>query len=228
MRPCRTNLTFKTTNIFWFTMRDSTNIWIPLSTTRCTGGKTQKSSWDKIKDSSVSNYDPHTSIVRILKKARKVVKKTSQDKEILFPFCKRAGVPQYNYYSNSDSSWNDVEYPKKNISVSVTDRDSVTKSSKKQDKHWKKELKRYQMKTEKFYKLVSQYLKKSDLKRNSKIMEDSSDSESNSDSDLDTIIKQEIRRCEHQEKPSFKKLAVDKDFRLKKPHIEPKTGDWIW
>ena len=29
-------------------------------------------------------------------------------------------------------------------------------------------------------------------------------------------------------KPSQKKRAVDKDFRVKKPRIKPKTGDWMW
>ena len=35
----------------------------------------------------------------------------------------------------------------------------------KKDKSWKKEIKKEQMKTDKFYKLVSQALKKSDLNR---------------------------------------------------------------
>ena len=59
----------------------------------------------------------------------------------------------------------------------------TTKSFKKQENSWKKELKRVQKKTEKFFKLASKPLEKSDLKKITSKMDDSSNS--NSDSSVD-------------------------------------------
>ena len=57
-------------------------------------------------------------------------------------------------------------------------------------------------------------------------MEDSSDP--NYDSDSDSSVKQEICRSKPLEKPACNKRAVDKEFQTKKPHIDTKTGEWIW
>ena len=81
---------------------------------------------------------------------------------------------------------------KKKISGSVTDRNLFTKSFKKQQKYWKKEIKKYHMETDKFYKLAPQALKNSDLNIISKKMEDSYDSDSDSHSESDTNVKQAI------------------------------------
>ena len=82
------------------------------------------------------------------------------------------------------------------------------------------------MNTNKFYKLASQALKKSDLNRIMNKMEESSDSDSDSDSETYTSAKQNIRRSISWEKPACKKRVLDKDFRVRKPCIYPKTGDW--
>ena len=73
----------------------------------------------------------------------KEVKKISPGEARFFPLFKRAYIPYYKYSSHSESSWNDVEYMKKKIIGSIADRDSVTKSFKKQEKTWKNDLKRY-------------------------------------------------------------------------------------
>ena len=190
--------------------------------------ETQKRARDKLKYSSGSNDDSHSSSGRIPNKVKKEAKKISQGEARLFSLCKRAGMPYYKYYSHSDSSCNDVEYTKKNIRGSIADHNSVTRSFKNQETSWKKEIKRAHMNTNKFYKKLSQDLKKSELKRIAKNMEDSSDSDSDSDSESETIIKQEIRRSDPQEKPDYKKRTVEKYFGFRKPHIDPNTGDWIW
>ena len=190
--------------------------------------ETQKRAQDKPKSSSVSNDESHSSRGRIPKKARKEVKKTSQGKAMFWFLCKRSGMPYSKYSSHSDSSCNDAEYKKNRISGSVDDRDSVAKSFKKQEKYWKKELKRSQMKTDNFYKLISQPINKSDLNRIMKKMEDSSDSESNSNSESDTSTKQEICRSKPWEKPALKERVVEKEFRVSNTHIDTKTGDWLW
>ena len=94
------------------------------------------------------------------------------------------------WYSHYNSSCNDAEYTKKKFSGSVSDRDTITKSFKKQDKHCKKELRRVQMNTDKFKKIAYKDLKKSDLKKIAKKMKDSTESYS------DSSIKQEICRYE--------------------------------
>ena len=87
----------------------------------------------------------------------------------------------YSKYSpHSDSSFNYVEYTNKIFSKSVADRDTITKSFNKQENSWKKELKSFQTKTNKFYRLVSKAIKNSDLKRIARKTEDSSDSNSHS------------------------------------------------
>ena len=100
----------------------------------------------------------------------------------MLPSKKGYGVPYSQYFSHSNSSFNAVEYTTKNISVSVADRNYVTMIFKKQEKSWKKELKRDQMKNYKFYKLASQYFKKSDLKIIANSMEEPSKSHSDFDS----------------------------------------------
>ena len=86
-------------------------------------------------------------------------------------------MPYSKYSSHSDISCNDAEYMKNKIIDIVADRNSSTNSFKKQDKPWNNYLNRYQMKTDKFYKLASQDLKKSDVNRIANNMEDSSDSD---------------------------------------------------
>ena len=81
------------------------------------------------------------------------------------------------------------------------------------------------MKYVKFYKLAPQASKKIDLKRTAKKMEESSDFDSDSDYELDTSVKQYICRSELQEKPAHKKRVVDKYCGVRKPRIDPKTGD---
>ena len=84
------------------------------------------------------------------------------------------------------------------------------------------------MKTNKFYKIVSQDLKNVDLKIITKKMEEYSRSNYDSDSGLYTSVKQDIHRSKPQEKTARKKFTVDKDFRVKNPHIDSNTGNWIW
>ena len=59
-------------------------------------------------------------------------------------------------------------------------------------------------------------------------MENSSEYESDSDSELDTSVKQEICRYKPQEKTPHKKFMEDKEFRVRKPWIDSKTCDQIW
>ena len=54
-------------------------------------------------------------------------------------------------------------------------------------------------------------------------MEDSSDS----DSESDNSVKHEIHKSKNREKTVRKKRAADKEFMVKKPHIYPKPSDWI-
>ena len=82
------------------------------------------------------------------------------------------------------------------------------------------------MKTNKFYKLACQDLKNNDLKRILNKKDESSDFDS--ESELDTNTQQNIRRSEPQEKPACKKRAGGKYFGIRKPHIDPKTGGWLW
>ena len=79
---------------------------------------------------------------------------------------------------------------KKNIRGSFDDHNSITKSFKKQEKSYKKDLKREQINNDNFYKLASQALKKIDLNIIINNVEDSSYSDSNYDSDSDTSVKQ--------------------------------------
>ena len=79
---------------------------------------------------------------------------------------------------------------KKNIRGSFDDHNSITKSFKKQEKSYKKDLKREQINNDNFYKLASQALKKIDIKRIAKNMEDSSNSDSGYDFDSETSVKQ--------------------------------------
>ena len=114
------------------------------------------------------------------------------------------------------------------ISVSIADRDYVTNSFKKQEKYRKKDIKRPHMNTERFYKLASKALKKSDIKITAKKTEDSYASNYDSESDLDTIVKQQVHRYDPREKSDHKKRAAEKYLRVKKSRIDSKTGDWLW
>ena len=51
---------------------------------------------------------------------------------------------------------------------------------------------------------------------------------SDSDSNYDSSIKQEIRKSEPMNKQDIKKRAVDENFQTKKPCIDTRTGKWIW
>ena len=154
----------------------------------------KKRDWDKLKSSSGSNDGSHAPSGIIPKKARKEIKKKSQGEARFLPLCKRSRIMYSKYSSQYYCSWNDADYKNKKISGSVSDRDSATKIFKKQEKYWIKELKMSQRKTSTFYKLAPQALKKSDIKRIMKNMEDSSDS----DSDSENRPKQEIHRYKPQ------------------------------
>ena len=78
------------------------------------------------------------------------------------------------------------------------------------------------MNTNKFYNLVSKALNNIDLKRITKKMDNSSNS--NSDLDYEFCAKQEICRSKPAEKPDCKMRAVDENFQTKKPRIDTGNG----
>ena len=81
------------------------------------------------------------------------------------------------------------------------------------------------MNTNKSYKLASKVLRNIELDRTANKIQDLSDSNSNSDSD--SIIKQEKCRSKPLKTPAHKKRALDKDLQTKKPHIDTNTGKWL-